>query len=134
MIKRLTIALLAILPLVALSSCTEETYQSAYQYQITTFYSSSSDLTELVLITDMYEEYDITVNETFYASGESYTENDDNAIAEFQAKMVSIPETKIENLGLTPGTYYTISLVKALASTEESGILESYSYPILITI
>lgn len=128
MIKRLAIVLLALLPLLSSSSCTEKTYQSAYQYQITYWYSSSDDsLIDYATVTTFYNAQGLTLDTTFYASGDSYDENDALAIAEFQSKMLYISDSQIESLDLAVGTVYTLALV-SVYSTDDDGPLETFTY------
>lgn len=128
MIKKLTIVLLAILPLLSLSSCSEKTYQSAYQYQITYWHSDSEDsLIEYATVKSFYTAQGLTLDTTFYSSGESYDANDALAIEEFQTAMLYISETQIEGLDLSVGVVYTLALVSAY-STDDDGALETFTY------
>ncbi|MFI3240623.1 MAG: hypothetical protein R3Y22_08560 [Bacteroidales bacterium] len=128
MIKRLTIVLLALLPLLSLSSCSEKTYQSAYQYQITYWHSDSDDsLTEYATVKAFYTAQGLTLDTTFYSSGDSYDANDALAIEEFQSAMLYISDTQIEDLDLSVGVVYTLGLVSAY-STDGAEPLESFTY------
>ncbi|MFI3240622.1 MAG: hypothetical protein R3Y22_08555 [Bacteroidales bacterium] len=130
MTKRLTIILIAILPLFVLTSC-DEIFDSTsvYKYGVTSFYSTSGSVTsDLYAISELYADYGLYLEQEFEIKGISYKSNDVLAISDFEQLINSVSDAQIERLGLSKGTTFTIALMDMLVPADEDNVIAFYTY------
>lgn len=121
MIKRLTIFILAILPMLSFSSC-EETVSIDSAYKITWDTYHSNNLTDEIIV----EAYLATKGidfEVFYLTGTSESANNTEAIALFNEKINTITDSEIEALGLASTTYFSLALAGTTTVAGDTNIL-----------
>ncbi|MFI3239220.1 MAG: hypothetical protein R3Y22_01320 [Bacteroidales bacterium] len=120
MIKRLTIFILAILPMLSFSSC-EETSTIESAYKITWTYHSLNSTDEFT-VTDYLATKGIDF-EVFYLTGSSEDATDAEAIALFNEKISTITDSEIEALALESTTSFSLSLAGTTTVAGDTNIL-----------
>lgn len=129
--KKLTNLLLLTITIFALNSCEDARVQCSYVNTIYSFSSSAESfgMYDKDLISVYATVKGLKLDEVYYIEGDSKEENDDLAIASFNAIISTFSISEIEQLGLDATTKFSIDLVGATTSGDENLVLSSFEYP-----
>lgn len=130
MVKKISILLVALVALVSFSSCSkDDDVTRVYMYSIESISSASSDFSSLFAyptLSTYLSGKGMTVSQDFTLTGESASEVDAEAKAQFSAITATITDAEIDALFSSSKTSFTLGL--SVYEDEEYTIISTYSH------
>lgn len=129
MFKKISILLVAIVALVSFSSCNKDNVTRVYMYSIESVSSTSSSFSSLFAYTTLSSYLSgkgMTISQDFTLTGESASEVDAEAKAQFSAITTTITDAEMEALFSDSNTSYTLGL--SVYEDEAYSLISTFYY------